>query len=405
MTRLPSRLQPLWPLVKRLHRAASLWSGFVGRGTRWLQGDRALPRRGTYSVDRTQALEPDAVTIVRAPAGETIRRPVATGAPAEHWVFAAKRSFDVPARSMMDIASGTVVGHYGAVVTPGGTLDFETSDYFGVDTWREHPMYLRRRLPEIQDVDGTVLVLATRGGHNNYYHFLLDVLPRFGVLEETMPGREVDALYVPTATAWQKTLLGLAGLDGIPAINAGADAAVRATWLLVPSLPNPQEVAPPAAVSWLRARLRPSPDAGKTPRRVYVTRGQRPNSRRLVREEETLALLERQGFVCVEPGGLSPQEQIDLFSGAEVVVAPHGAAMTNLLFVPPGTRVLELFDPSYVNQAFWAITQAIPDTRYRYLVADGAERHGPGDPMNKILVDIDIPPAAVADAVDALLTD
>lgn len=405
MTRLPSRLQPLWPLVKRLHRLASLSSGYVGRSTRWLQGDRALPRRGTYAIEETQALEPTLVTVTRAPEGETIRRPSAAGTPERHWVFEAKRSFDVPARSVLEIASGTVVGHYGAVVTPGGTLDFETSEYFGVESWREHPVFLRRRMPPIEDVTGSVAVLGTRGGHHNYYHFLLDVLPRFGVLEQVVPGREVDALYVPCGAAYQRTLLAIAGLDGIRAIDTGADRAIRAERLLVPSLPNPKEVAPTETVSWLRSRLLPGAAPGAGPRRIYVTRGNRPHTRRLVREEETMALLEQRGFVRVEPGGMSPQEQIDLFAGAEVVVAPHGAALTNLLFVPPGARVLEMFDPSYVNQCYWAITQSIPDTRYRYLVADGAERHGPGDPMNKILADIDIAPHVVAAEVDALLAD
>ena len=62
----------------------------------------------------------------------------------------------------LEIDRGTVVGTYGAVVTPGGTLDFQTSDYFGLRSWREHPIFLRNRLPKIEDVDGTVVVLATR---------------------------------------------------------------------------------------------------------------------------------------------------------------------------------------------------------------------------------------------------
>ena len=34
--------------------------------------------------------------------------------------------------------------------------------------------------------------------------------------------------------------------------------------------------------------------------------------------------------------------QMDLFRRAEMVVAPHGAALANLIFCPPGTQVLEL---------------------------------------------------------------
>ena len=404
MARLPPRLQPLWPVVKRLHRLATRWSGFIGRRTTRLQGGRALPTRGTSLADQTAALEPGRVQIHRLATGESLRRTDAVGDPPVHWVFRRRATFDVPARFSLEIESGMVVGDYGATVTPGGTLDYETSEYFGLADWREHPLYLRRRLPPIEEVDGTVVVLAARGGSNNYYHFLLDVLPRFGVFEETMPGRRASALYVPADARYQSTLLELAGLAHHPIIRAGKHRAVRAERLVVPCLPNPMEVAPTATVSWLRSRL-PAKDIAGKPRRIYVTRGTAPNTRRLVREAETFALLEQRGFTCVEPATLSPQDQIDLFAAAEIVVAPHGAAMTNLLFLSPGARVLELFAPSYVNAAFWSITQAIDDIRYRYLIAAGAASHGPGDPMNKIQADIDLEPEAVLRAVDELLAD
>ncbi|MEO6605693.1 MAG: glycosyltransferase family 61 protein [Aeromicrobium sp.] len=315
-----------------------------------------------------------------------------------------KTSFDVAPSFSLEIESGLVVGDYGAIVTPGGVLDYETSEYFGLSGWREHPLFLRRRLPPIESVEGTVVAMAARGGSNNYFHFLLDVLPRFGVFEETMPGRRPDALYVPTGTGYQRMFLELAGLSGYRIIPAGRDRAVRAERLVVPSLPNRMEVAPSATVAWLRSRLRPLNLEDK-PRRIYITRGVQPNTRRLVREAETMELLERRGFVRVDPGKLSAQEQIDTFAAAEVIVAPHGAALTNLLFLSPGARVLELFAPSYVNQCFWAITQGIAEVRHQYLVADGAERHGPGDPMNKIQADIHLDPTAIAAAVDALIAD
>jgi capsular polysaccharide biosynthesis protein len=403
MTRLPPRLQPLWPAVKRVHRFASLLSGVVGRHTRLLQGDRALPRRGTSSVDETLALEPSRVRVHRLDEGEQIRRAPAVGEPAGHWVFARKESADVAPRLSLEIEDGIVVGDYGAILTPGGTLDGELSEYFGIAGWREHPLFLRRRLPPVQQVDGTVVVLATRGGSGNYYHFLLDVLPRMGVLDETMPGLKIDALYAPQA-AYQRTFMELAGLGGHPVVAAGPDVAVRAKRLVVPSIPNHDEMAQASTVSWLRSRLpaQPSPDS---PKRIYVTRGQVPNTRRIVHEDAMMALLEPRGFVKVSPAEYSPQGQIDLFAGAEVVVAAHGAALANLLFVSPGARVLEMFAPSYVNSCYWSITQSIPDVRYRYLVGDGWQRHGPGDPMNKILADIDLEPSVIAAAVDALLAD
>jgi capsular polysaccharide biosynthesis protein len=402
MTRLPSSLQPAWPLVKRLHRLASLLSGLVFRRTSQLSGRRALPRAGSTSSARTAELEPETVTLHRLDQGEELRREPAVGEPPRHWVLERRRSFDVPARFSLDIRGGIVVGDYGATITPGGILDYETSEYFGVSGWREHPLFLRRRLPPVEHVDGTLVSLATRGGSINYYHFLLDVLPRWGVFQETMPGRAADAIYVPTGTTWQRDLLALVGLGDHAHVETQKHRAVSADHLVVPCLPNPKEVAPHATIDWLRSRLA-GQDVADKPKRIYVTRGGTPNTRRVVHEEALMPLLEQRGFVRIEPGGMSVREQIDHYAAAEVVVAPHGAALTNLVFARPGVRVLELFPAEYVNACFWSITQSIPGARYSYLIGGDVDRHGPGDPMNRIQADIDLAPDRIVAAVDTLL--
>ena len=101
------------------------------------------------------------------------------------------------------------------------------------------------------------------------------------------------------------------------------------------------------------------------------------------------------------------REQIDRFAAAEVIVAPHGAALANLVFARPGVRVLELFAPDYVNPCYWAITDAVPDARYHYLVAGTPDEISPPThrPMTGVLRDISIPPARVLAALDRLLGD
>src|SRR5262249_42070900 len=162
------------------------------------------------------------------------------------------------------------------------------------------------------------------------------------------------------------------GLGDVPVLAASPERAVRATRLIAPNLTNPSEVAPRSMVEWLRKRL-PAVDVHDRPKRIYVTRRTAPDSRPLGDEDLLLPHPEERGFVSIAPEKVSPQEQIDLFAAAEVVVAPHGAALTNLLWLTPGARVLELFHPAYVNAAFWSITQAIGDIDYRYLVGEGAE--------------------------------
>lgn len=403
MAKLPPALQPAWPLVKRAHRLTTRGVGAVTRRTRPLAGDRAVPARGTGTAEETAALDPEHVRLHLGGPAEQLRRPMPVGSPPEHWVFRHWGDFGAARRFTLDITDGTVVGDYAAHLTPAGVLDYESSTYFGVSGWREHPIFLRPRLPERHRVDGTLVSLATRGSQANYYHFLMDVLPRHGVLEETMPGVRPDRYFVNRTTGYQKQLLALAGLDDISVVEPTRDIAVQADRLLVPCIPNPELMAPTWTTNWLKERL-PARNSHGLPRRLYITRGNAKNTRRLTNEAAVMPQLERRGFVRLDPGAVSVQEQIDHFAAAQVIVAPHGAALANLTFCSPGVRVLELFAPKYVNPCYWAIASNVPDVKYRYLVC-GPDRRKPGSAMDGVLTDITVDPAQLEAMLDELLAD
>ena len=401
MARLPTALQPAWPLVKRGHRLTTRAVGAVSRRTRPLAGARAVPATGTSTAEDTVALDPEHVLLHPGGPAELLRRPLPTGVPADHWVFRHWADFDVARRFTLEIDQGTVVGEYAAHLTPAGVLDYESSTYFGVSGWREHPLFLRRRLPQRQHVDGSLVSLATRGALANYYPFLMDVLPRWGVLEETMPEVRPDRFFVNRTTGYQKQLLGMVGLADVAVVEPTSDIAVQADQLLVPCIPNPELMAPTWTTRWLKRRL-PARHTSGLPKRLYITRGDAKNTRRLTNEAEILPGLERRGFVRLDPGAVTVQEQIDHFTAAEVIVAPHGAALANLTFCSPGVRVLELFAPKYVNPCYWAIASNVPDVEYRYLVC-GSDRRRPGSPMNGVLTDITVDPAQLDAVLDELL--
>jgi capsular polysaccharide biosynthesis protein len=305
---------------------------------------------------------------------------------------------------VLDVRNGLLVGDYAATVAPGGVLDYETSGYFGISGWREHPIFLRPALPRVEHVDGSLVSLASPAGAVNYYHFVLDVLPRWGILQESLPGHVPDHVYVPRSTSYQQELLALVGLDLHDLVATEKDRAVSADHLLVPSHPNPEEIAPSWTVEWVRKQL-PARHTDDKPRRLFVTRGSGPNTRRLVDEEVLWPQLERRDFVRVDPGTMSVRDQIDHFAAADVIVGLHGAALTNLVFAHPGARVLEIFPPGYVKQCFWAICDSIPDVVYHYLVGQGRGERGARRAMSGIQNDIVLDPATLDAAVSRLLVD
>lgn len=396
--KLPVWLRPWWPLFKRLHSLTALVLGHLFRLLAPLLGARGVPRSAEPTSAATAAAEPEAVALHPGRPAEELRRPPTHGSPEGHWVFTEVPPARLPATFTLEVRDGRLAGDFAATVTPAHRLDAETSTYFGVTDWRAHPVYLRPTLGTVEHVPGTVLSLTTRGTTSNYYHFLYDAIARLGVLEESLPDATWDAVVVPHQTRYQKALLEMVGVPG-RLLEPRRGHTYRADRLLVPSNPNWHLEAPPETVAWLRAKLPPTavPDL---PRRLYLTRGDLPNTRRYVEEAALWPELEKRGFHRLDAGTLTVQEQINVFANAEAIVAPHGAALTNMTFSPPGVKVLEMFPATYVHLGLWSIAQAI-GADYRYLVADGVEKAGR---LNKgIMDDVSIPPSRVLEQVDALL--
>jgi capsular polysaccharide biosynthesis protein len=90
----------------------------------------------------------------------------------------------------------------------------------------------------------------------------------------------------------------------------------------------------------------------------------------LLNEEELCDELQECGFTRVHCEDLTAREQRKLFSEAEMIIAPHGAALTNLVFCQLGTRVVELFPPGYVDPSMWPLISH-SDLRHYYLVGHG----------------------------------
>lgn len=395
--RLPTFLQPAWPVLKRVHRLVTLLLGYLTRLASPVFGERGLPRRTTETVEETSQAAPS-VVVHRGGDAESRTMAVPRGVPDGHHTFSAGRVVEVRPRFTLEVPNGIVVGDYGATITSEGVLDFESSPYFGIAGWREHPIFLRPRLPAITEVEGTLLNLTTRGTTTNYYHFVFDALPRLGILEECLPGTRPDAILVPHAARYQRQFLELLGIDH-ELLQPSAEKAWRAERLLVPSVPNQILGSPTWIVEWLRSNLpaRDPRDGG----RLYITRGSARNTRSYLHEADLVPELERRGFTIIDPGQYSAQEQIDLFAGADIVVAPHGAALTNLVFAKPGLAVVEMFANDYVHLGLWNITHSLPDCDYRYLVAPG--NHRAGQRMGGVLRDIDIAPSVVLATIDDLL--
>lgn len=368
MARLPPSLRPLWPYAKRLYTLVTrLTAGLTIR----LSSRRGgyLPSAVAETIESAAAVDASVTVDVVAPS-DAVERQVPDGSPPALQHFRDQVRAVFAPQVVVDLPAGRVLGPHRAVISGDGTLVHGLVRYFGTSRALEHPMFLHPGVVAPRDVEGTVAVLASRGDAN-YYHFLHDVLPRLSVLDRWCDPMEIDRYYLPMTTHFQRSLIDAIGLPADRIIDSDVVCHVRAERLVVPSVPDLDLNHPEWSTRFLRERLLPL-DAGLVPgQRIYVTRGSARHSRVVLNEGDVIDALLPLGFTVIDPSTMTVRDQIQVFAQAEVIVAPHGAALANLAFSSAGASVIELFAPDFVQSCYWKLSTTVPGLRYRYVVGQG----------------------------------
>ena len=78
-------------------------------------------------------------------------------------------------------------------------------------------------------------------------------------------------------------------------------------------------------------------------------------TRHIINHNEVAQFLKNQGFLEISCGNLSFEEQIEYFASAEEVVGISGAAMSNIVFCQPETKIVILSPNSMASFYFWDV--------------------------------------------------
>lgn len=229
---------------------------------------------------------------------------------------------------------------------------------------------------ERRGTDGESVALLG-GQRDGYWHWWIDVLSRAWLLERHGAGTARLPLALPQALATSKEeSLRLLDLTGrLAPLEPGLHEFERVAFCS-PGCGSRSRLPSPRLADyarWLRGRLGGGERRGE--RRLFTSRAD-ASWRRIVNEDEVMSLLAEHGFERIECARLTIAEQVAAFGEASVVVGPHGAALTNLLFTPPGATVVELFAaPAAIETSNYRVLCARLDHRYARLL--GAPVAGP----------------------------
>lgn len=217
-------------------------------------------------------------------------------------------------------------------------------------------------------VPGTSALLRSR--FHNYYHLLIESLPRLLTLEEADWSAPIEVLCPGGASPVERFFVDKLGLSNVR-LRPVEKRLYRLERLAFSPLKSVLQCGyvPEPYVDELRRRLHPARPSRRD-RLILISR-QQAGRRRVANWHALEHALGALGFVSYVLEDLAPQEQIDLFYDAEVIVGTHGAGLSNMLFAPARTPVVEIFPTTYVIPHYYMLSKSLGHP-YAYCRGQGA---------------------------------
>jgi capsular polysaccharide biosynthesis protein len=376
---LKRRLRPSWLFLRRLPnqirllaaRTASRLFPFVS-----INEDRLYPprvicestsgwiskfgQRFEASISRV-----DAACVVPMALPKTVHRQIRRQ-------FLMDQAYEYPETFVVTLPGGRVTKR-GLVIAPDQQFLKDISTYFhDPSKTTAAALSTEWKLEPLTEIDGKVAVLATDGG-DLYYHWLFQLLPRHELMR--LAGIElsqIDYFYVNSQRSrFQRETLASLGIDPSRIIDGRTVPYLRARELVIPSVPLGGGCFRPWIVDFLRNTFLPKNGRGIGPsgRRLYISRGL-ANYRRVLNEDDVVNFLKKRGFEVAAMETMSVPEQAAVMASCDVVLAPHGGGMSNLVFCSPRTKIVEIYSPELVATYFWKLSNQL-NLDYYYMLGKG----------------------------------
>lgn len=200
----------------------------------------------------------------------------------------------------------------------------------------------------------------------NYYHFMFQLLPKMFEIDDIDP--TVPLLLDRKADEVQsmKQLLEWCNTAHREVIYMDYDVRYEVDELYVVNSPNvcipnlksghmfyePKALFSQTNLKQLRETLMEQMDTESVfPEKIYVCRKQATKLRGY-NEDELLAVAKRYGYEAVYPETLNVSQQMALFHQAKHIIAPEGAALSNLIYASEGSRLIIMYCMSGLSSEF-----------------------------------------------------
>jgi hypothetical protein len=186
----------------------------------------------------------------------------------------------------------------------------------------------------------------------NYYHWLIETLPRLILLRKLYPDATIILPF--SATPYMMQTVALLGYNKTFKIPENTTVKIpqlafveKAGTFLHQDNQLLREVASSIISQVIPVDIKPQ-------RRVYASRS-RASCRKVANEPELLDLLFEYNFELIYFEDFDFIEQVKIMRGVDIIIGLHGANLTNILFMQEGTTLVELMNSSSPNLVYFQL--------------------------------------------------
>lgn len=215
-------------------------------------------------------------------------------------------------------------------------------------------------------------LLVNHCWHDNYYHWMIELLPRLFLWEKKAP--LLTLVIHKKKFKYQRETLAYFNFRDIIELDDGE--ILRCPQVEFSSFPNfsylgrIQSKGKNYSAIILRLnhrllaemvnkiiqnipnRINPAPE-----NKIYISRKKAPK-RKIVNEIDLEALLHSEGFSTIIMEDLNFEQQVQLIQSASILIACHGAGLANCIFMKPNTVVIDLVPGNLPEFCFWNLAHA-----------------------------------------------
>lgn len=202
-------------------------------------------------------------------------------------------------------------------------------------------LYLKSGLKGRIKILSKPTIWFTDNWSNGYFHWMLDALPRLYIALLKHPNANIMLPYQFSNQEYIVSTLNTMGFNPVMFMHKGLLYFFRRLIFqshLAPTGNYHDETVRNMRNAILNKLPKISKDKGE---RIYISRA-KANRRIILNEKELIPILKQYGFSIIYFEDYNWQQQVAICKHAKIMLGLHGAGLANMLFMPLGSKVIEL---------------------------------------------------------------